>query len=1003
MAEPAANGIDYKWTPLVRNYAAERDLPNLNDASEQHPLLEVAKAAPLVVSPVSLPSEPSKAPQASFVDPFGSEVIDDPLGASSAMDDPLSAALSAALSKPSDTGMSRSSSSALFHSSSSANLNSSQYFTSQYQDDGEDQKLLFAPRKAGILTKYTTTESITIPGFVAGVGRMPKDKVKERLEQLDQFEEDENDVVETVTMNQKDFIKIIEKFHKNLQTAWGSDQRRDALRIAIKLAKLLGDTTKVVRFYPSKWVLITEILDTFGDLVFERLKKRSMVVVDGIEIGLSDNFRASEVADHAKETCKNWFFKIASIRELLPRLYMELAIIRCYKFLYDDYYPKALPHIARIIRGIGDPLVSMYARAYLARRGHVVAPQLKDYTNMMVNDHVFLQNTFSSPAHMDAIAKRGLTSAEYLDLFTPALDWIVQCVAVRADETLFRSTLAKYTDRASGIVLNSIISSFDPKFISANAALFIERIKASDNAIFPHYELYRTLGVTLLLDANHKPTPKNAAKIFRDIWSDISPITDAAKYISVAEVFIEYPMKHINAKATNYLLEDIVKHLTFEKKYLDLQSHLQMILDKILLHTTNFTDLFGLESFVPLFDLFRGQVQIEAARALLTAFTKTSGNITDPIIINTLFGVAKIVHDAINAFSYEEEVRKTSLVLTNFITKMDFGRDFEKHLNFYVECRRAFANIDAVRGALVKGALNLLTKTYKIVKGQHSTETAAFARACIAYCYITIPSMEDIFARLHLYLFAGQVALKNHSVSQAESLFKAAVAAIDEVPATLEVRFDRRVRQTEPELIEFIKLFIASLVAVPGHPELGPFYLLRGLFQVVKDYPWEEGSAAKAEIYVSMIVLLSVSLTPPFPYAIAGVEGNDVLYAGTAEYEAEIREFINELIPLISAELQVFKRMQKVPGMKIKKAKLALDLLNHILTLTSLTPEIANLAISLHAMACKNKTYGVYNRNTLTWLRTKALSERNNLLAKLWQQLDTQQTQLMAAMLASKK
>lgn len=64
---------------------------------------------------------------------------------------------------------------------------------------------------------------------------MPKDKVKERLEQLDQFEEDENDVVEQVTMTQKDFIKIIEKFHKNLQSAWGSDQRRDALRIAIKV------------------------------------------------------------------------------------------------------------------------------------------------------------------------------------------------------------------------------------------------------------------------------------------------------------------------------------------------------------------------------------------------------------------------------------------------------------------------------------------------------------------------------------------------------------------------------------------------------------------------------------------------------------------------------------------------------------------------------------------------------------------------------------------------
>lgn len=676
---------------------------------------------------------------------------------------------------------------------------------------------------------------------------------------------------------------------------------------------------------------------------------------------------------------------------------MELAIIRCYKFLYDDYFPKALPHIARIIRGIGDPLVSMYARAYLARRGHVVAPQLKDYLNMMINDHVFLQSTFSQPSHMEAIAKRGLSSAEYLDLFTPALDWIVQCVAVRADETLFRSTLAKYTDATSGIVLNSIISSFDPKFISANAALFIERIKASNNEVFPHHELYRTLGVTLLLDANHKPTAKNAAKIFRDIWADISPMTDTNKYTSVAEVYIEYPMKHINAKATNYLLEDVVKHLSEERKYVDMQSHLLSILDKILLHTTNFTDLFALESFVPFFDMFRGQTQIEASRSLLTAFAKTSGTITDPILINTLFGVAKIVHDAINAFSYEEEVRKTSLMLTNFITKMDFGRDFEKHLNFYVECRRAFANIDAVKGSLVKGTINLLVKTWKIVKGEHTKETAAFARACIAYCYITIPSMEDIFSRLHLYLFAGQIALKNHSISQAESLFKAAVAAIDEVPATLEVRFDHRIRKTETELIEFLKLFISLLVAVPGHPELGPFYLLRGLLQVVKNYPWDEGSIAKAEVFVSMITLLSVSQRPPFPYSIEGVDGNEVLYAGTVEYEAEINEFINELIPLVKEELLTFKKLQKTPGMKIKKAKIAIDMINQIITLSKLSPELADLIVEIHAMAAKNKTFSVYNRNTLNWMRSKALSERNNVLAKLWQQLDTQQTQLLAA------
>ena len=62
---------------------------------------------------------------------------------------------------------------------------------------------------------------------------------------------------------------------------------------------------------------------------------------------------------------------------------MESAILRCYSFLTDREYTQALIRLTRMVRGMGDPLVAAYSRAYLCRVGMSVAPDSR--THLMPN------------------------------------------------------------------------------------------------------------------------------------------------------------------------------------------------------------------------------------------------------------------------------------------------------------------------------------------------------------------------------------------------------------------------------------------------------------------------------------------------------------------------------------------------------------------------------------------------------------------------------------------
>ncbi|XP_043200314.1 VPS35 endosomal protein-sorting factor-like [Amphibalanus amphitrite] len=184
-------------------------------------------------------------------------------------------------------------------------------------------------RRRAILAQFTTSQLVTVTTRAGDAGAdtvsaRPASRSRARLAQL---ETDKDDAAGKEQFTQQEFIAHTGRLRKQLQQAWQADQRVRALKLVIQACKLLEEVGSA-QFYPTVFVLVTDILDVFGTLVYNRVTTKdkeqgSPAAPPGGDL----------VTEAGRETCRNWFYKIASIRELVARLYVEMAVLRCYDLL----------------------------------------------------------------------------------------------------------------------------------------------------------------------------------------------------------------------------------------------------------------------------------------------------------------------------------------------------------------------------------------------------------------------------------------------------------------------------------------------------------------------------------------------------------------------------------------------------------------------------------------------------------------------------------------------
>jgi protein subunit release factor A len=110
----------------------------------------------------------------------------------------------------------------------------------------------WALKKSSILAKYTTLEKLSITSSfltpiagtmmkekaVAAASVTQTDKIKNRLEQLEQYDNDEN-LQEMSNLSQQEYVKRIDELNNALQVAWAEDDRVKSLKIVIQVRLII--------------------------------------------------------------------------------------------------------------------------------------------------------------------------------------------------------------------------------------------------------------------------------------------------------------------------------------------------------------------------------------------------------------------------------------------------------------------------------------------------------------------------------------------------------------------------------------------------------------------------------------------------------------------------------------------------------------------------------------------------------------------------------------------
>ena len=729
---------------------------------------------------------------------------------------------------------------------------------------------------------------------------------EERLQELENASSQKTTSKDVARTTQRDCVERLQKLNDNIAHAWLEADRVAALKLSIKVVKLLGYNAggKAPEFYPTLFFLVTDIADTVGRLVYKRIKAKAEnkseetyddEINDDIEntstgrkkLILPENWNSDDIRDSAKATCRNWFFKVASIRELVPRLYLEFALLDCMRFLRPEPPVDRLNRLIAQIKGVGDPLVSAYLRCYAAKKIATVLPEkfqkdaLKTLLGDFISRYVVINDIDESNTNNASAAMRrsGLKKDVLVRLMHPSLAWILSRNIKLAESSTLERSIQMCSNEFKGkpplSFLSALFETLSEEVCAENAMRLVRLVKDSSSSCNLEEDVCDCAKCFVVLGkafARVPPQEQYRLDVLMEVWKVLGKWNEdqLEHYAGVTDAFVDFVAENFTRSQLEILLKDLAKRVRKSRaKFFDgdeelasrrkiqagnLAKNIENICTTILFRFEDISLALSLSGFSYLVDQLGGQSKVQFSRKLLERIGKSKHRLEGSSVINHAFEGAKAVHDSVDALALrtgslaevDESITLFDLV-TSFVSKVHFEEaNVDGELRFLMNCRSAFTNAD---GALIK----VVQRAIAIVKRcitedvKNNEKTKAQAASSVAFCQITIPSVENIEARLDLIVETAKYATVCELHAQVDGVISSAIQDIEEAIETLRA--------------ERVHAFVAKLSEVlmdnpAGHPEYGSFYAIATASTMLEKMTTDTG-CYKAYAYLALAYVVA--------------------------------------------------------------------------------------------------------------------------------------------------